>query len=68
MITKRCKELNHILKGLCGLYNFTFIDNSDILSKCLLRDGVHLNEEGSVKLACNFLDHLNGETGETGET
>ena len=35
------------------------IDNNDITLDYLLNDGVHLNDEGSVILAQNYLHYLN---------
>ena len=59
----RRKELNDILRNLCTLHNFTFIDNDNIiLRKHILNDGVHLNHNGSTLLARNFWDNLNAHT------
>ena len=56
---ERAKELNFILKDLCKLHNFIFIDNHEITTEYLV-DGVHLNDIGSNILAENFLYYLNG--------
>ena len=54
------KELNDILRGLCALHNFVFIENSNIvLSKHILPDGVHLNEAGTSLFSQNLLNCLN---------
>ena len=58
---RRGNELNDILKSLCYLHNFTFIDNYNITHEHLLQDGVHLSNFGSDILANNFLDLLNGD-------
>ena len=58
---KRCNELNDILRSLCVLHNYSFIENDDISLDDLASDGVHLNDEGSIKLANNYLDYLNGK-------
>ena len=60
----RRKELNNVLRSLCDLYNFTFIDTDlgedrIILSKHIDRDGVHLNALGSEMLAHIFGNALN---------
>ena len=57
-LQERCIEVNELLVSQCRLYNFTYIDNSDINLDCLQRDGVHLNEEGTDLLANNYLDCL----------
>ena len=54
-LKKRCEELNGILKDLCLLNNFIFINNSGITEKHLYTDGVHLNDDGSKMLADNYL-------------
>ena len=58
-MVKRWRELNNILKGMCIDFNFTFIDNNNISTDDLANDGVHLNEDGNIKLANNFLASLN---------
>ena len=58
-VARRALELNNILKGLCDAYNFIFINNSNIQREDIASDGVHLNENGTVKLAKNFINSLN---------
>ena len=58
------KEVNDILRSLCELYDFYFIDNDSgedriILSKHIAQDGIHLNSEGSELLALRFGNVLN---------
>ena len=60
----RRKELNVLLRSLCELYNFNFIDNDVgddriIFSDHIDRDGVHLNDFGSEMLAHKFGSVLN---------
>ena len=57
-LKKRCDELNNILKSLCLINNFTFINNSDIKDEHLYTDGVHLNDDGYKLLADNYLNAL----------
>ena len=57
-LQERCKELNGILKNLCLISNFKFINNSDIKEEHLHSDGVHLNDDGSKVLADNYLRAL----------
>ena len=58
-MVKRWRELKNILKCMCIDFNFTFIDNNNISTDDLANDGVHLNEDGNIKLANNFLASLN---------
>ena len=57
-LQERCKELNDILKSLCLISNFIFINNNDINLGHLHSDGVHLNEDGSKLLADYYLRAL----------
>ena len=52
-------ELNELLKANASTYNYSFIDNSDIGERHLWKDKLHLNKQGTINLACNFLDFLN---------
>ena len=62
-LQKRRKELNGILRNLCIVHNFVFIDNENIiLREHILKDGVHLNDSGTILLARNFLNNLNAHT------
>ena len=58
-LQERCEELNELLVSMCKIYNFTYIDNSNIGVDDLLSDGVHLNQEGTDVLANNYLKCLN---------
>ena len=58
---KRRFYLNRLLKEHCEENKFIFIENKCINECHLLRDGVHLNEEGNIILANNFLNALNTE-------
>ena len=54
--------MNDLLRKECLRYGFKFIDNSNIvLSKHILRDGVHLNGAGTDILRDNFLKYINNE-------
>ena len=54
--------INKLLKLNAGKYNYIFIDNSDIQEKHLWwKDKLHLNKQGTINLACNFLDFLNNK-------
>ena len=52
-------DLNALLKGLCDIHNFIFIDNCNMSISDLCYDGVHLTKAGSDKLQSNFLWYLN---------
>ena len=56
-LKKRCEELNDLLRSMCKLNNFMFIDNSEITEEHLF-DGIHLNQDGSKILAENYLSAL----------
>ena len=56
------RVLNGLLKENTSKYNYVFIDNSDIEEKHLWKDQLHLNNQGTIRLACNFLDCLNKGT------
>ena len=47
--------VNNVLKCVCKLNVLGFIDNSNICSENLFEDGLHLNDDGKVILANNFL-------------
>ena len=44
---------------MCRDNSFVFIDNHNILTSSLFRDGLHLLEVGKCILANNFIDNLN---------
>ena len=55
----RRHELNKLLRGLCELNNFTYMDQGNIvLSDHICWDGVHLNKMGTNVLRQNLLDQL----------
>ena len=45
--------MNNVLKRICKLNEF--IDNSNICSENLFEDDLHLNDDGKVILANNFI-------------
>ena len=47
--------VNNILKRVCKLNGLGFIDNSNICAETLFEDGLHLNDDGKVILANNFV-------------
>ena len=51
--------VNNILKRVCKLNRLGFIDNSNICAESLFQDGLHLNDDGKVILANNFIYVLN---------
>ena len=52
-------DLNTLLKELCIIHNFIFINNYNMSINDLCYDGVHLSKAGSDKLQSNFLFYLN---------
>ena len=51
--------VNNILKRVCKLNGLGFIDYSNICAENLFEDGLHLNDDGKVILANNFIYVLN---------
>ena len=47
--------VNNILKRVCKLNGLGFIDNSNVCAEKLFEDGLHLNYDGKVILASNFI-------------
>ena len=53
------KNINNILIQKASAHNFKFIDNENIKYEDLSYDGLHLQKEGTIKLANNFIYVLN---------
>ena len=51
--------VNNILKRVCELNGLGFIDNTKICAENLFENGLHLNDDGKVILANNFIYFLN---------
>ena len=51
--------MNNILKRVCKLNGLGFVDNGNIYAENLFADGLHLNDDGKVILANNFIYVLN---------
>ena len=51
--------VNNILKHVCKLNRLGFIDDTNICAENLFEDGLHLNDDGKVILANNFIYVLN---------
>ena len=43
-----------VLKDMCKRNNWYFIDNDNIDSSCLWKDGLHLNGKGKERLTSNL--------------
>lgn len=52
-------ELNQLLFDLCVIHNFVYMDNWNMSSRHICRDGVHLNSSGDSQLLFNLLWYLN---------
>ena len=52
-------SLNQRISNMCRDNSFVFIDNNNIPTSSLFRDGLHLLEVGKRILANNFIDNLN---------
>ena len=51
--------INKMLERQASISNFTYIDNNNITNQHLRNDGLHLEQEGTVILAKNFIKSLN---------
>ena len=58
-IQNKVNELNSILESKCVDNNFILIDNSNILTSDICKDNIHLNFNGTCKLANNIIRHIN---------
>ena len=56
---ERICQINRILERNANIHNYEFIDNSNILEWHLRGDGLHLNKDGTILLANNYLKTLN---------
>lgn len=54
--------INKILEHNAITHNYEFIDNSNITPKHLRGDELHLNKDGEILLARNFLKALNARS------
>ena len=52
-------SVNQRISNMCQDNSFVFIDNNNIPTSSLFRDGLHLLEIGKRILANNFIDNLN---------
>jgi hypothetical protein len=53
-------QVNKLLKDLCAIHNFIFMNNGNMSLSHVSYDGVHLNNSGSEQLLSNLLWYLNG--------
>ena len=52
--------MNDKLRELCEQCGFVYIDNAEIrVDQHLWKDGLHLNESGTAKLANNVINAIN---------
>lgn len=56
---KIINEVNELFKLNAAVMGYKYIDNTNIVSKHLSYDGIHLNRDGIDILANNFIDALN---------
>ena len=54
-LTRIIRQVNEHLRDECRSNKFHFITN-----KCLWKDGLHLNDDGTYLFASNLVDFLNG--------
>ena len=55
----KVRELNNYIESKKSYYNFTFINNDNILPNDIGNDKLHLNFQGIVKIANNILHNIN---------
>ena len=56
---EQINQINKILEHNATIHNYEFIDNSNISARHLQGDELHLNYDGEILLANNFLKSLN---------
>ena len=56
------EAINKLLSTYANSHNFIFLDNSQIRREHLWKDKLHLNDEGIILLANNFLNSLHEPT------
>ena len=61
--SKQVNKINNLLRQNAVSHDYKFIDNSNISEKHLWNDQLHLNDQGTINLVCNFLDSLNRLSG-----
>ena len=54
-INDKMMAVNNILKRVCKLNGLEFIDNSNIYAENLFEDDLHLNDDGKIFWAINFI-------------
>ena len=55
------KDVNNFLRARTFLHDYILIDNSNITRSNLGRDNIHLNYDGTVLIANNFIRAINGK-------
>ncbi|KAI8502491.1 hypothetical protein Bbelb_200790 [Branchiostoma belcheri] len=55
------RQVNLGIQQMCDKNGWHFIDNNNIGLHHICPDGVHLNRQGTIQLAKNFIGFLNGE-------
>ncbi|KAI8512873.1 hypothetical protein Bbelb_095120 [Branchiostoma belcheri] len=55
------RQVNLGMQQMCDKNGWHFIDNNNIGLHHICPDGVHLNRQGTIQLAKNFIGFLNGE-------
>ena len=58
-MSEKVSEINSLLKSNEALYDYVFIDNSNVTPQNIWIDNIHPNNEGLEKIANNFINALN---------
>ena len=55
----KVRDLNNSIQSKEGMYDFKFIDNTNILRSDICTDNLHLNHSGIAKIAINIANAIN---------
>ena len=58
-IRSKTLHVNRELAQICKRNSWQYIDNGNFDSSCIDRDGLHLNQNGRLRLESNFKNVLN---------
>ena len=53
------EEVNRLIKNLCNIEGYCYVNNVNLTSASLFKDGLHLLDTGNQILADNFLFNIN---------
>ena len=59
-LTSKVRQLNDHIESKKEMYEFTYINNNNINGNDIWRNKLHLSESGTVKIANNIINAING--------